>query len=513
MAMKTKQELIDRLRELEGKKGAGKAQLQDISLILGDLIETTFGLLEEQGQGGEAYTAGAFLESTSQPEAVVGAESTATSTPSPDLVLTGVGSGNGIYGKNAQGLNEFSIEHIHEATGANGEVVHELRHQSTGDISFCAGGFNPPEMLRVTGNGSVVTNSLRVSVNNVSGAGVLLGKNAVVDFEGEESQPGGDITVKDGYCAMRFSQGVQVFNSMRGGTPTIKLGTDGKVEAMKVEAKDTLLVRNDGNADKGVHAELYTEFGSDTRAVSLRFHQGNRWWHKITVNNNGFHFVDGTDFSYDYRDIYARTISALGSLTVGNEIGIQGQSQRLTKGAYTSIRIQTDNGLLDLGPMNTGWCHLQTDRPQFYFNRSVHIDGGGISSYGTTRISFQVEGVEKATVNSNGDFTSYGNITAFSDARLKSNVKAFEGGLEKVLSLRPVTYDRTDRDSKDEVGFIAQEVREVEPTLVLGDEENGHLSLDYSRMVVLLTKALQEQQLQIEKLNQKLELLESEKQA
>jgi len=43
-------------------------------------------------------------------------------------------------------------------------------------------------------------------------------------------------------------------------------------------------------------------------------------------------------------------------------------------------RLQTPSGYLDLGPMNTSWCHFQTDRGQFYFNSRTHHDGG-ISSY------------------------------------------------------------------------------------------------------------------------------------
>ena len=38
-------------------------------------------------------------------------------------------------------------------------------------------------------------------------------------------------------------------------------------------------------------------------------------------------------------------------------------------------RLQTPSGYLDLGPMNTGFCHFQTDRGQFYFGQDIHADG------------------------------------------------------------------------------------------------------------------------------------------
>jgi hypothetical protein len=43
-------------------------------------------------------------------------------------------------------------------------------------------------------------------------------------------------------------------------------------------------------------------------------------------------------------------------------------------------RLQTPTGYLDLGSMNSSWCHFQTDRPGFYFGVKTSHDGG-ISAY------------------------------------------------------------------------------------------------------------------------------------
>jgi hypothetical protein len=116
-----------------------------------------------------------------------------------------------------------------------------------------------------------------------------------------------------------------------------------------------------------------------------------------------------------------------------------------------------------------------------------------------TNNMFQIDGT--------GNVVARGNITAYSDIRVKTNVQSYENGLDKLLSLRPVTYDRTDM-VKHESGFIAQEVQKVDDSLVVGNED-GMLSLDYSRMVVMLTKAVQEQQEIINKLNKRIDDLES----
>jgi len=39
--------------------------------------------------------------------------------------------------------------------------------------------------------------------------------------------------------------------------------------------------------------------------------------------------------------------------------------------------IRTNDGYLQLGPNNTGYAHIQTDRNQFYFSKPVIVDGGG----------------------------------------------------------------------------------------------------------------------------------------
>ncbi|MBW7466208.1 hypothetical protein ABID22_000124 [Pontibacter aydingkolensis] len=106
-----------------------------------------------------------------------------------------------------------------------------------------------------------------------------------------------------------------------------------------------------------------------------------------------------------------------------------------------------------------------------------------------------------------GDVVATGNVTANSDARLKTNIREYESGIAKVMQLKPAVYDRTDKESKNEVGFIAQEVQAIEPNIVVGVDT---LSLDYSRITVMLTKAVQEQQQMIEELKNEINLLKGE---
>ena len=96
-------------------------------------------------------------------------------------------------------------------------------------------------------------------------------------------------------------------------------------------------------------------------------------------------------------------------------------------------------------------------------------------------------------------FTATGDITAYSDRRVKENIKTIDNALAKVLCLRGVTYNRTDLDDKSEkIGVIAQEIQEILPQVV--SEENDRYSVAYGNITGVLIEAIKEQQKQIEEL-------------
>jgi hypothetical protein len=113
-------------------------------------------------------------------------------------------------------------------------------------------------------------------------------------------------------------------------------------------------------------------------------------------------------------------------------------------------------------------------------------------------------------VNNNGTV-----IIFASDERLKKDIAPVNAGLGEVMKLRPVTYKWKDPDTyggQTEIGFIAQEVKalipEVAGTFTKDGEEYNTVS--YARMVPVLTKAMQEQQAQIETLKTGMEALKKE---
>ena len=93
--------------------------------------------------------------------------------------------------------------------------------------------------------------------------------------------------------------------------------------------------------------------------------------------------------------------------------------------------------------------------------------------------------------NLNGDFTATGNVTAFSDERLKENVETIEGALDKVSQMRGVTYKFKSElnDGQRGTGVIAQEMQQVMPEVV---QDGEYLSVAYGNLVGVLIEAVKE---------------------
>jgi uncharacterized small protein (DUF1192 family) len=112
-----------------------------------------------------------------------------------------------------------------------------------------------------------------------------------------------------------------------------------------------------------------------------------------------------------------------------------------------------------------------------------------------TSVDLTFDGTNKALVCG-------GNISAYSDARLKKNVKIIDHALEKVNQLNGYTFDRIDLDAGRQTGVIAQEVLAVLPEAVDKNSDGMH-TVAYGNMVGLLIESIKE-------LNQQVAILRAE---
>ena len=163
---------------------------------------------------------------------------------------------------------------------------------------------------------------------------------------------------------------------------------------------------------------------------------------------------------------------------------------------------------------------------------NVGITGGNLDIYGNVGVTGSQFTVDVAnTANDSIQLVSTGGIiltagtnrtvdindltttsfTTSSDKRYKENIETIPSSLEKVLGLRGVYYDWIDKkkfNERKQVGFIAQEVEEVVPELVVTNDE-GFKSVNYNQSVSLLVEAIKEQQSMIKQLQEEIYLIKN----
>jgi hypothetical protein len=139
---------------------------------------------------------------------------------------------------------------------------------------------------------------------------------------------------------------------------------------------------------------------------------------------------------------------------------------------------------------------------------------GGESNYGVYAVAWG-GGTYSYAGHFSGNVYISGLLYFPSDFRLKKDVADLSGALSQVLSLRPRTYQYRLSDYPSlnlaqgkQMGLLAQEVATVLPEIVhevalpteKGKTPEKILSVDYMKLVPVLIKAIQEQQMQIEAL-------------
>ena len=128
--------------------------------------------------------------------------------------------------------------------------------------------------------------------------------------------------------------------------------------------------------------------------------------------------------------------------------------------------------------------------------RLVVKDGTGNVGIGTTNPSYPLH---VATQTSNISIYADYDIVAFSDQSVKENIRPIDNALSRVVKSRGVLYDRIDSGSKDNIGFIAQELEIEFPELVV-ENPDGTKAVKYQNAIAVLFEAIKEQQKQIEEL-------------
>ena len=95
--------------------------------------------------------------------------------------------------------------------------------------------------------------------------------------------------------------------------------------------------------------------------------------------------------------------------------------------------------------------------------------------------------------DNSGNVVATGNVTAYSDERLKSDIETLDGS--KVYEMRGVSFTK---DGEASSGVIAQELQKVAPELV--NDSGDYLSVAYGNLVGYLIEAVKELKAEVEQL-------------
>ena len=119
---------------------------------------------------------------------------------------------------------------------------------------------------------------------------------------------------------------------------------------------------------------------------------------------------------------------------------------------------------------------------------------------------FAREGTHVGNISVNSSATSY---NTGSDYRLKENITAISDGITRLKTLKPSRFNFKVNKDKRVDGFIAHEVTAV-PEAITGEKDGSEMQqIDQSKLVPLLTAALQEAITKIETLETKVAALEA----
>ena len=373
------------------------------------------------------------------------------------------------------------------ASGDGGEINMSssdliIENREAGNQRFFTNG---SEKMRIQSSGTVGigstvdrslgTNITTLVVNGSSGGGLWLSP-------GDSSAMTSQI-----YAQANGSVGDLIINNGTGvGSGGILFQTNSS-EKMRIASNGDLTV---GTSSLGFHFDI------STQTFATNFGTGGNL--TLAVTNSSGTGVGGEIF--------------LGGNTRGDSLrnvisfrsGSNSEKMRIDASGRTLIN--TTNA----SPVNVGNHYFVVELDSSTSGIAVGADGLVDSR---RAITFYNDNGTVGSINTSGSSTSY---NTSSDYRLKENVVNLDNALDRVAQLQPKRFNFIADETNTLVdGFLAHEVQDIVPEAIHGEKDavDGegnpeYQGIDQSKLVPLLTKAIQEQQTIIDDLKSRIETLE-----
>ena len=134
---------------------------------------------------------------------------------------------------------------------------------------------------------------------------------------------------------------------------------------------------------------------------------------------------------------------------------------------------------------------------------SIGNDGGDSNKFKIAVGSGAFAASEALILDTSGNLSILGTLTEASSLALKENIEDFTPSLDIINKIRPVKYNKK-KESKKEIGLIAEELAELFPELVDRDNEGNPSGVNYSRAVTVLLGGFKELYKEIEELKKRI---------
>ncbi len=154
----------------------------------------------------------------------------------------------------------------------------------------------------------------------------------------------------------------------------------------------------------------------------------------------------------------------------------------------------SDYASLVIGQYNSSGSSVTDSGTSFSTSNTAFVIGNGTSDSLSDAFKVMFNGDTYV----NNDLTVSGDVNVNSDARLKSNIVSLGSTLSKLLLIDGKSYVMN-RNGKQKIGVLAQEIQEVFPELVSQDD-NDILAVNYQGLVPVLINAIKEQNEKITRL-------------
>ena len=335
-----------------------------------------------------------------------------------------------------------------------------------------------------TGDFGIRSNGTKITLNRISDG-----------HEGLKYTLGGSLLIK-------HDNNNRLETTAAGVDVTGNIALTGTVDGVDIASRDAVLTSTTTTANNA----LPKAGGTITGDLTLTGASNNAVWDS---SNNSLDFADSAQLRFgagaDLKIFHDGSDSHIVDSGTGNLKISTSALQIMNAAGNENLVLGTQDGAVNLYHDNSK--KLETTSGGITVTGGIAYTSGNISknsgemtirnTANNQNISLQTNSsgsnIEALKINSggnvdvlNGSITASGNVTAYSDERLKSDIKTIDNALDKVSQMRGVTFTKDDKLSS---GVIAQEMEQVAPELV---QDGEYKSVAYGNTVGYLIEAIKE---------------------